>query len=83
MLALLEPQANPRIQFAELRGRRFDVVRSSAAGTRLLLVPDSAPTLPKDSESDLDLTCRDGESGQDLVVRRVVAPFPVSTLWEV
>ena len=86
LLDVPEPIERPgrlHLQFAQLRGRRFDAVRSSAAGTRVLLMPAAAPTMPKDAESNLDLIYREGESGPDLVVSRVVVSFPVTMLWEV
>ena len=77
----IERSARLHVEFAEVRSRRFDPVRSTRSGDRLLLMPSAPVDLPANTESDVDITYTEN-GGAPSRVRRISLAAPVAVLWE-
>jgi hypothetical protein len=76
-------ERSPRlhIQSVTIRSQRFDPVRSTRSGDRLLFSPSTQVILPTNTESEVDIQY--SENGGPLSrVRRIILAAPVAVLWE-
>ena len=77
----IERSQRLHIAFAEVRGQRFDLVRSTRSGDRLLLAPSSPADLPANTESEVDIVYTEN-GGAQARARRIILAAPVAVLWE-